>query len=122
MRQRIDLTFGVGRRTERFAIVEVGPAIPAPVPGLPFDVVGELGGFGSTLLDKWIVDTDDKGRRMETLEELKAADPRFVPALDWRPPPGTPEFAEAEKLREEWKKNPQPLTDDQPKKKRKKAE
>jgi arylsulfatase A-like enzyme len=76
-----------------------------------------------SVLDKWIVDTNDQGRRMETLEELKASEPRFVPALDWRPQPGTPEFAQAEKLREEWKKNPQPLPDEAPKKgKRKKAE
>jgi hypothetical protein len=73
------------------------------------------------VLDKWIVDTNDQGRRMETLEELKASEPRFVPALDWRPQPGTPEFAEAEKLREEWKKNPQPLPPpDAPKKGKKK--
>lgn len=74
------------------------------------------------VLTKWIEDTDDQGRRMETLDELKA-EARFVPALDWRPQPGTPEFAQAEKLREEWKKNPQPLSEDAPKKgKRKKAE
>lgn len=69
------------------------------------------------VLDKWIVDTDDHGRRMETLEELKQAEPRFVAALDWRPKPGTPEAAEAEKLREEWKRNPQPLPPEQPAKK-----
>jgi hypothetical protein len=75
------------------------------------------------VLTKWIEDTNDQGRHIETLEELKAAEARFVPALDWRPQPGTPEFAQAEKLREEWKKNPQPLPDDTPKKgKRKKAE
>lgn len=75
----------------------------------------------SAVLDKWIVDTNDQGRHMETLEELKAAEPRFFPALDWRPQPGTPEFAQAEKLRAEWAKNPQPLPpDDMPKKGKKK--
>jgi hypothetical protein len=51
------------------------------------------------VLEKWMVETDDHGRRFETLVELQAADPKFVPARDWRPPPGTPEAAEAEKLR-----------------------
>ena len=51
------------------------------------------------VLEKWIEDTDDQGRRMETLAELQAAEPRFVASRDWRPQPGTPEAAEAEKLR-----------------------
>jgi arylsulfatase A-like enzyme len=42
------------------------------------------------VLEKWIVDTDDHGRRMETLEELQDADSKFVPSRDWRPRPGTP--------------------------------
>lgn len=71
------------------------------------------------VLEKWIEETQDQGRRLETLEELKAAEPRFVPALDWRPAPGTPEFAEAEKLRAEWRKHPQPLPDETPKRKKK---
>jgi N-sulfoglucosamine sulfohydrolase len=76
------------------------------------------------VLEKWMVETNDHGRHVETLEELKAAEARFVPALDWRPQPGTPEFAQAEKLREEWKKNPQPLPppDTAKKNKNKKAE
>jgi hypothetical protein len=40
-----------------------------------------------SVLDQWITDTDDQGRRLETLQELKAGDPRFVPDRDWRPPP-----------------------------------
>lgn len=39
------------------------------------------------ILEKWIEDTNDQGRRLETLEELKGTEPRFDPALDWRPPP-----------------------------------
>ena len=39
------------------------------------------------VLEQWIEDTNDQGRRLETLEELKATEPRFDPALDWRPPP-----------------------------------
>jgi arylsulfatase A-like enzyme len=57
------------------------------------------------VLEKWIVDTDDHGRRFETLVELQAADPKFVPARDWRPQPGSPEAAEAEKLRAAAKDN-----------------
>lgn len=76
------------------------------------------------VLDRWIVDTDDHGRRFETLDELKAAEARFVPALDWRPKPGTEEAAEAEKIRAEAKLNPK-LLEPAPtpaKQKRKKAE
>lgn len=73
------------------------------------------------VLDKWIVDTNDQGRRMETLEELKAAEPRFIAGLDWRPQPGTPEFAQAEKLRAEEKAHPTQLAPEQPAKKKKKA-
>lgn len=36
------------------------------------------------VLEKWIEDTHDQGRRFETLEELQATEPRFDPALDWR--------------------------------------
>jgi arylsulfatase A-like enzyme len=42
------------------------------------------------VLEKWIVDTDDHGRRFETLAELQAADPKFVVLRDWRPRPDTP--------------------------------
>ena len=52
------------------------------------------------VLEKWIVDTNDQGRRFETLAELQAADPKFIPARDWRPQPGTKEAAEAEAFRE----------------------
>lgn len=58
------------------------------------------------VLEKWIVETDDQGRRLETLEELKKADVRFVPERDWRPPPGTREAAEAEALRAKAGQNP----------------
>ena len=47
------------------------------------------------VLGKWIADTGDKGQRLETLKELKAGDPLFNPALDWRPEPGTKEAAES---------------------------
>jgi hypothetical protein len=43
------------------------------------------------VLEKWIEDTDDQGRRMETLEELMSGDSRFVPERDWRPAPGSKE-------------------------------
>jgi hypothetical protein len=49
------------------------------------------------VLEKWIEDTDDQGRRMETLDERKAGDPRFVPERDWRPAPGSKEAAEKPK-------------------------
>jgi N-sulfoglucosamine sulfohydrolase len=49
------------------------------------------------VLDQWIVDTNDQGRRMETLEELVASEPRFVPERDWRPAPGSKEAAEKPK-------------------------
>ena len=49
------------------------------------------------VLDQWIVDTNDQGRRMETLEELVASEPRFVPERDWRPVPGSKEAAEKPK-------------------------
>lgn len=50
------------------------------------------------VLEQWIEDTDDQGRRLETLDELKSDERRFVPARDWRPPPGSPEAAQAEAL------------------------
>jgi len=40
------------------------------------------------VLKRWIAQTGDQGRRLETLEELKQAEPRFVPERDWRPAPG----------------------------------
>lgn len=52
-------------------------------------------------LEKWIEQSDDQGRKLETLDELIASEPRFDPAIDWRPQPGTPEFERAEKLRAE---------------------
>ena len=39
------------------------------------------------VLEKWIEDTNDQGRRLETLDELKKAEPRFLEERDWRPPP-----------------------------------
>jgi arylsulfatase A-like enzyme len=50
------------------------------------------------VLEQWIEETNDQGRRLETLEELKAAEPRFVPERDWRPAPGSKEAAEAKAL------------------------
>lgn len=38
-------------------------------------------------LRDWIEQTNDQGRRMETLEEVQRAEPRFDRALDWRPEP-----------------------------------
>lgn len=73
------------------------------------------------VLDQWIVDTDDKGRNLEALDVLKASEKRFVPALDWRPPPGTPEAAQADKLRAEYQARPPDApSSEQPKKKKKK--
>jgi len=46
------------------------------------------------VLEKWIVDTNDQGRRLETLEELKAGEQRFLPERDWRPAPGSKEAEE----------------------------
>jgi arylsulfatase A-like enzyme len=43
------------------------------------------------VLEQWIEDTHDQGQRLETLEELKHGDPRFVPKRDWRPAPGSKE-------------------------------
>ncbi|MBM3333997.1 sulfatase [Candidatus Sumerlaeota bacterium] len=45
------------------------------------------------VLEKWIEDTNDQGRRLESLEELKNAEKRFVPERDWRPAPGSKEAA-----------------------------
>jgi arylsulfatase A-like enzyme len=69
------------------------------------------------VLEKWIVDTDDKGRNLETLEQLKAGDRRFDPARDWRPPPGTAEAKQAEALRAA---GPQPTPETTPARKKKK--
>jgi N-sulfoglucosamine sulfohydrolase len=73
------------------------------------------------VLTKWIEDTNDQGRRMESLEELKNADPRFFAPRDWRPQPGTKEAAEAEAIRAAEKLNPTPPPPDRPKKKKNKA-
>jgi N-sulfoglucosamine sulfohydrolase len=78
------------------------------------------------VLTKWIEDTNDQGRRMETLDELtRDGQSKFVPARDWRPQPGTKEAAQAEALRAAAKNNP-PAPDTEaapaPKKKKKKAE
>ncbi len=72
------------------------------------------------VLDQWIEDTNDQGRRFETLAELQAAEPRFVPARDWRPQPGTKEAAEAEFLRAAAKERP--AVEEAPKKKKKKSQ
>lgn len=40
-----------------------------------------------TALEAWVADSKDQGARLETLDELKAADKKFDPALDWRPAP-----------------------------------
>ncbi len=69
------------------------------------------------VLDQWIDDTNDQGRRLETLAELQAAEPRFVAARDWRPQPGTKEAAEAAALRAAAKD--QPAVEVPPQKKRK---
>ena len=45
---------------------------------------------------KWIEDTNDQGRRLETLEELKKTEPHFIPERDWRSQPGTKEVAATE--------------------------
>ncbi len=68
------------------------------------------------VLEKWIEDTNDQGRRLETLEELKKAEPRFVPERDWRPPPGSKEAAEAASLKAASPSDPPAAA---PKKKRK---
>ena len=60
------------------------------------------------VLEKWLDETNDKGRRMETLEELQQADQRFYAPRDWRPQPGTPEAAEAAALRAAAKDSPPP--------------
>ena len=71
------------------------------------------------VLEKWIEDTNDQGRRLETLEELKA-EQRFIPARDWRPPPGTPEAAQAAALKAAAKDNPPPAPAEPAKKKKRK--
>jgi hypothetical protein len=58
------------------------------------------------VMEKWIVETDDHGRHFETLPELQAAEPKFIPARDWRPQPGTPETAPAEQRRAAAKDGP----------------
>lgn len=37
-------------------------------------------------LERWIDETNDHGRRLETLEEVQRVEPRFDPARDWRRP------------------------------------
>lgn len=71
------------------------------------------------VLDQWITDTHDQGAKFETLEELEKSEARFVAARDWRPQPGTPDYAKAEALREAAKKNPPPAEPPTPKKKKK---
>lgn len=39
------------------------------------------------VLNDWVEQTDDKGRRLETLEELKREEARFEQERDWRPRP-----------------------------------
>lgn len=72
------------------------------------------------VLEKWIKETDDQGRRMETLDELKSSESKFVPARDWRPQPGTKEAVEAAALRAAAKDNPESIV--VPKKKMKKEQ
>ena len=74
------------------------------------------------VLEKWIEETNDQGRRFETLAELQQADPRFVAARDWRPEPGTKAAAEAAALRATAKDQPAPPPPTPPKKKRKDAQ
>lgn len=37
------------------------------------------------VLEDWIEETGDQGRRLETLEEIREAEPRFDPGKDWDP-------------------------------------
>ena len=39
------------------------------------------------VLEKWIEETHDQGVELESLEQLKSAEGRFDPTLDWRPRP-----------------------------------
>jgi len=71
------------------------------------------------VLEKWIEDTNDQGRRLETLEELKAGEQRFVPERDWRPAPGTKDAAEAQAMRAKAAQNP-PTPKEQPAKNKRK--
>ena len=73
------------------------------------------------VLEKWIEDTNDQGRKMETLDELRQAEPRFVAARDWRPQPGTKEAAEAEALRAKATNYPEPDPQPKPRNKKKKT-
>ncbi len=41
-------------------------------------------------LDRWIEETGDQGRRMETMKEIRKAERRFDPEKDWRPAPSRP--------------------------------
>jgi len=71
------------------------------------------------VLKKWMEETNDQGQRMETLEELKAGDQRFVPERDWRPAPGTTEAIEAQAMRAKAGQDP-PAPKEQPAKKKRK--
>ena len=71
------------------------------------------------VLEKWMAETNDQGQRMETLEELKAGDQRFVPERDWRPAPGTTEAIEAQAMRAKAGQDP-PTPKEQPVKKKRK--
>lgn len=73
-----------------------------------------------TVLEKWIIETDDHGSEFESLEKLKAAEARFVTARDWRPLPGSKEAAEADAIRAAAKDNP--VVEEGPKKVRKKID
>lgn len=74
------------------------------------------------VLDQWIVDTNDQGRKMETLEQLQATEARFWAPRDWRPQPGTPDAERAAALRAANKDARPPYETEAPKKKKKKAE
>ena len=52
MRQGIDLAFQIGLGAERFAVVEVGAAIPLAVPGMQLDVFLQLAGVAEAAIGK----------------------------------------------------------------------
>src|SRR5712671_4950997 len=73
LRQRINLTFRIGGRAERFAIIEVSAAIPLAIPRMGFNVFTQpFRLFLAVLPERFITTTPGKrGKLLEHIEQEK---------------------------------------------------
>src|SRR5439155_1351304 len=78
------LALGVGGGTERFAVVEVSPAIPLAIPSMTFDVLAQFRGLAGTFLGEGSI-IPFAGQLAETIQHVvkeECQPDAFPPAVD----------------------------------------